>query len=186
MAEHHSSGHMRQKGLTEDYEVLHRAFQGDSACLVLMLHSRNLLTPFTNSIAATMELVNGVNKFLECGRTDEASTIALKGAVEHLVILVSPFCPHITQELWQVLGHDELLVNRPWPSFDEAYTREETVTIAIQINGKLRDTVDVERDMEQVALKELILSLEKVQRHLMDREARKVIVVPNKLVNIVA
>jgi leucyl-tRNA synthetase len=138
------------------------------------------------AIAATMELVNGVNKFLEYERKDATSQRVLRGAVDLLIILVSPFCPHITQELWEVLGHDDLLVNCPWPSFDEAYTREETVTVAIQINGKLRDTVDVERDMEQAALEELILSLEKVQRHLMERQIRKVIVVPNKLVNIVA
>ncbi len=138
------------------------------------------------AIAATMELVNGINKFLEYERKDARSQRVLRGAVDHLVVLVSPFCPHITQELWKVLGHDDLLVNCPWPSFDEAYTTEETVTVAIQINGKLRDTVDVERDMEQGALKDLILSLEKVQRHLTDLEIRKVIVVPNKLVNIVA
>jgi leucyl-tRNA synthetase len=139
------------------------------------------------AIAATMELVNDINRFLETERKDKASLGALRGAVDNLIVLVSPFCPHITQELWSMLGHDDLLVNCSWPAYDEAYTIEETVTVAIQINGKLRDTVEVERDMEQNALKDLVLSLEKVQRHLPpDKEIRKVIVVPNKLVNIVA
>jgi leucyl-tRNA synthetase len=138
------------------------------------------------AIAATMELMNSIHRFAESGRPDRESLHVLKGAVDHLIVLVSPFCPHITQELWQELGHDELLVNYPWPTFDEAYVREETVTVAIQLNGKLRDTIDVERDTDEAALKSLILSLEKVQRHLGGRQVRKMIVVPNKLVNIVA
>jgi len=138
------------------------------------------------AIAATMELTNSIHRFAESGRTDRESLHVLKGAIDHLIVLVSPFCPHITQELWQALGHDDLLVNSPWPTFDAAYVREETVTVAIQVNGKLRDTVDVERDTDEAALKNLILSLEKVQRHLMGRQIRKVIVVPNRLVNIVA
>ncbi|MGD0489020.1 MAG: leucine--tRNA ligase [Syntrophorhabdales bacterium] len=137
------------------------------------------------AIAATMELTNSIHRFAESGRADRESLRVLKGAIDHLIVLVSPFCPHITQELWQALGHDDLLVNSPWPAFDAAYVREETVTVAIQVNGKLRDTVDVERDTDEAALKSLILSLEKVQRHLMGRQVRKVIVVPNRLVNIV-
>lgn len=137
------------------------------------------------AIAATMELVNGINKFLEYEKKDEESLRALRGSIDHLIMLVSPFCPHITQELWEALGHRELLIDCSWPAYDEAYVREDTVTIAIQISGKLRDTIEVERDLDQDALKDLILSLEKVQRHLADRPVRKFIVVPNKLANIV-
>ncbi len=136
-------------------------------------------------IAAIMELVNAVYKFTESEKTDEASRAVLRGVLDNLVLLVSPFCPHITQELWNELGHSDLLVNHAWPSYDEAYVKEDTVTIAIQINGKLRDTVDVERDMDQAALKELVLGLEKVQRHIAGGQIRKAIVVPNKLVNFV-
>jgi leucyl-tRNA synthetase len=138
------------------------------------------------AIAATMELVNGINKFLENNKGDEEALRVLRGSLDHLIMLVSPFCPHITQELWEALGHSELLIDCPWPSFDEAYVREEMVTLAIQISGKLRDTVEVARDLDEAALKALVLSLEKVQRHLADRPVRKVIVIPNKLVNIVA
>jgi leucyl-tRNA synthetase len=137
------------------------------------------------AIAATMGLVNGISKFLECGKRDGDSLRALRGSLDHLIVLVSPFCPHITQELWDALGHGGLLVNCEWPSYDEAYVREEMVTVAIQIGGKLRDTVEVERDVDEEALKTLVLSLEKVERHLADRPVKKFIVVPNKLVNIV-
>ncbi|MGA2110001.1 MAG: class I tRNA ligase family protein, partial [Syntrophorhabdales bacterium] len=138
------------------------------------------------AIAATMELVNGINRFLEYDRKDEEALRVVRGAVDLLILLVSPFCPHITQELWEALGHEDLLVGAAWPTYDEAYVIEDVVTVAIQINGKLRDTVEAERDMGEEPLKELILSLEKVQRHLGDRQIRKVIVIPNKLVNIVA
>ncbi len=138
------------------------------------------------AIAATMELVNSINRFLEYGRSDGEALRVVRGAVDLLILLVSPFCPHITQELWEALGHEDLLVGAAWPTYDEAYVVEDVVTVAIQINGKLRDTVETERDMGEEPLKELILSLEKVQRHLGDRQIRKVIVVPNKLVNIVA
>jgi leucyl-tRNA synthetase len=138
------------------------------------------------AIAATMELVNGINKYLETEKTDKESINVLRGAVDTLIILVSPFCPHITQELWQVLGHDDLVLNCSWPSYNEAYVQEDSVTVAIQVNGKLRDTVEVDRDMDQEELKNLILSLEKIQRHLPSAPIKKVIVVPNKLVNIVA
>jgi leucyl-tRNA synthetase len=137
------------------------------------------------AIASTMELVNGISKFLEYGKRDGDSLRALRGSLDHLVVLASPFCPHITQELWESLGHGGLLINRVWPSYEEAYVREEMVTIAIQISGKLRDTVEVERDIDEEALKTLILSLEKVERHLADRPVKKFITVPNKLVNIV-
>ncbi len=138
------------------------------------------------AIAAAMELVNGINKFLEYERKDGEALRALRGSIDFLILLVSPFCPHVTQELWEALGHEDLLVDCTWPSFEEGYVTEDMVTVAIQVNGKLRDTVEVERDMGEGPLKELILSLEKVQRHLAEREIRKVIVVPNKLVNIVA
>ncbi len=138
------------------------------------------------AIAATMELVNSINRFLEYERKDKEALRVVRGAVDLLILLVSPFCPHITQELWEALGHEDLLVGAGWPTYDEAYVIEDVVTVAIQINGKLRDTVEAERDMGEEPLKELIFSLEKVQRHLGDRQIRKVIVIPNKLVNIVA
>ncbi len=138
------------------------------------------------AISATMELVNAVHRFAEAGRTDREAAGVLRGAVETLIVLVSPFCPHIAQELWEKCGHGDLRVAHPWPSYEESYVTEETVTFAIQVNGKLRDTVELERDMEEGALKSLVLSLEKVQRHLEGRSIRKVIIVPNKLVNIVA
>ena len=136
------------------------------------------------AIAAIMELVNALYKFVEVERKD-AELELLKGAIEHVIILMSPFCPHITDELWEILGNTGHVIDRPWPAYNAAYTIEERVTVAVQVNGKLRDTMEADRDLNEASLKELALSLDKVRKHIEDRQVRKVIVIPNKLVNIV-
>ena len=100
-------------------------------------------------------------------------------------MLMSPFCPHIADELWEVLGNTGHVIDRPWPSYNAVYTIEERVTVAVQVNGKLRDTMEADRDLDEAAVRELALSLDKVKKHIEDRQVRKVIVIPNKLVNIV-
>jgi leucyl-tRNA synthetase len=72
-----------------------------------------------------------------------------------------------------------------WPAYNEAYIKEERVTVAVQVNGKLRDTMEADRDLDEALLKQLALSLEKVTKHIENREIRKIIVIPNKLVSIV-
>ncbi len=136
------------------------------------------------AIASIMELVNAIYKFIETERKDGELQL-LKGVIEHLIVLLSPFCPHITEELWEGLGASGRVIDRPWPAYNEAYVREQRVTVAIQVNGKLRDTCEVERDLDEAALKQVVLSLDKVKRHIENREIRKMIVIPNKLVNIV-
>ena len=136
------------------------------------------------AIASIMELVNAIYKFVEVERKDGELRL-LKGVIEHLIVILGPFCPHITEELWQAVGNTGHVIDQPWPAYNEAYVREERVTVAVQVNGKLRDTCEVERDLDETALKQVVLSLEKVIRHLENREIRKVIVIPNKLVNIV-
>jgi len=136
------------------------------------------------AIASIMELVNALYKYVEVERKGEELAL-LRGAIEHLIILLSPFCPHITEELWQTLGKTGHMANEVWPAYTEAYTREEKVTVAVQVNGKLRDTCEVERDLDEAALREIALALDKVKKHMENREARKIIVIPNKLVNIV-
>jgi leucyl-tRNA synthetase len=136
------------------------------------------------AIASIMELVNAIYKFIETERKDGELQL-LKGVIEHLIVLLSPFCPHITEELWEGLGAGGRVIDRPWPAYNEAYVKEQRVTVAIQVNGKLRDTCEVERDLDEAALKQVVLSLDKVKRHIENREIRKMIVIPNKLVNIV-
>jgi leucyl-tRNA synthetase len=136
------------------------------------------------AIASIMELVNAVYKFVEAERK-EGELQLLKGVIEQIILLLSPFCPHITEELWDAVGNAGHIIGHPWPAYNEAYIKEEQVTVAVQVNGKLRDTCEVERDLDEAVLKQIVLSLDKVTKHVDGREIRKIIVIPNKLVNIV-
>ncbi|MDR2017598.1 MAG: leucine--tRNA ligase [Syntrophobacterales bacterium] len=137
------------------------------------------------AIASVMELVNTTYKFLETERTGSEARALVKGAVETIIALLFPFVPHITEELWDMIGGKDRTLGTWWPKYDENYITEGKVTIVVQINGKLRDGCEVERDIEESRLKEIVLNLEKVKRHLEGKEIRKTIIVPNKLVNIV-
>ena len=94
--------------------------------------------------------------------------------------------PHLAEEMWQELGGGGLLAEQPWPSFDPELTRDEQVTLAVQVNGRLRATLEVPRDTATDALENAALALPQVMRWLDGRSPRKVIVVPNRIVNIVA
>ncbi|GAA0476181.1 leucine--tRNA ligase [Parasphingorhabdus litoris] len=106
-------------------------------------------------------------------------------AVETLLKIVAPMIPHVTEEAWALLGHSDLIANAPWPEVDESLLVEDEVTIAIQVRGKLRDTIVTAKGSDKSALEELALGSEKVQRTIDGADIKKVIVVPDRLVNIV-
>ncbi|OPY73343.1 MAG: Leucine--tRNA ligase [Syntrophorhabdus sp. PtaU1.Bin002] len=137
------------------------------------------------AIARIMELVNGVYKFIEKDKKDEDSKGLLRGAMETVIVLLFPFVPHIAEELWEMLGLDIQTIGRSWPQYNEKYIMEDRVLVVVQVNGKLRDRCEVERDTDQEQLKNIAHSLDKVRRHLEGKTIVKTIVVPNKLVNIV-
>ncbi len=105
--------------------------------------------------------------------------------VEMLARLLAPVTPHLAEEVWATLGHEQTIFDERWPEFDEAKAREDFVIVAVQINGKLRDTFSVMRDAPQEELMRLALDLEKVKPHVDGKQVVKTIVVPNKIVNIV-
>lgn len=137
------------------------------------------------AIASIMEFLNFLYKLQEEKGTDEISPELLKGAVWTILKLLYPFTPHITCELWEMTGGrlEELIDG--WPAYEEKYTTEETVTIPIQINGKLRDTLIAKRGLSEEELKSMVFSLEKVRKYTEGKEIKKVIILPDKLVNIV-
>ena len=110
---------------------------------------------------------------------------AMLEATEAIVRLVSPMMPHLAEELWAALGHDNLLVREPWPVADPALLAEDKVTMAVQVAGKMRDTIEIEIDADREAVESLALASFKVQKAIGDGVIRKVIVVPNRIVNIV-
>jgi leucyl-tRNA synthetase len=106
------------------------------------------------------------------------------------LILLNPFAPHLSEELWWRLntgfaGFDGMVCQQRWPEWDPQFLAENDVEIVIQVNGKLRDKVTVQRDLENEELKRVVLASVKVKEAAGDRQVRKVIIVPNKLVNVV-
>jgi leucyl-tRNA synthetase len=93
--------------------------------------------------------------------------------------------PHLAEELWQRLGHDILLVDMPWPEADPSLLVEDRVTIAVQVNGKLRGTIDLPMDSSQKEAEAAALELDNVARAVAGKPVRKVIVVPNRVINVV-
>ncbi|MCK9537294.1 MAG: leucine--tRNA ligase, partial [Bacilli bacterium] len=106
--------------------------------------------------------------------------------LEGFLVLLNPICPHLTEELNQkVLHHNKLIANSFWPVYDPEKTKEDIVTIVIQVNGKIRDKIDVEVNISEDTLKKAVLARSKIQQFIDGKKIQKIIVVPNKIVNIV-
>ena len=130
---------------------------------------------FNTAIAAMMEFVNAATKWEHVPRR----------TAEAFVLLLAPFAPHIAEELWRALGHDETLAYSPWPEADERFLVQDTVSVAVQVNGKLRGTVSVAADAGRDAVLAEARAEANVARYLIGTTLRKEIVVPGRLVNFV-
>ena len=138
------------------------------------------------AVSSIMELYNLVRKDGPELKQSSEGRAVLRSALEALVQLLSPFSPHIAEELWEKTGHAEILIRTPWPAYDPALAREESVTIVVQVNGKVRDKFEAVRELSEKELEKEALGLPKIQAALGGRPVRKVICVKNKLVSIVA
>src|SRR5262249_20122292 len=105
--------------------------------------------------------------------------------LEPFVLVLSPFAPHLGEELWARLGHAETLAYAPWPAYDPALCIEDTVTVVGQVNGKMRATLDFPRGTEQAAVEQAALADDRVKRHVNGARLRKAIFVRDKLLNLV-
>lgn len=135
------------------------------------------------SIARIRELTNALES---CTPSDPEDYGLFTQALETALILLQPMVPHLTQECWQQLGHSTLLYEVPWPIADPAFLVEDTVTIAVQLNGKLRATIQVAKDEKKEILEQHALACPTVQNALQGKNVRKIIIVPNRIVNVVA
>jgi leucyl-tRNA synthetase len=106
-------------------------------------------------------------------------------AVEQFLLMLSPFAPHLAEELWEQLGNSPSLASENWPQADPALLEEEVVVLAVQVNGKRRDEIEVPADADEETIRQQALASPSVKRHLAEREPKRVIVVPGRLVNIV-
>ncbi len=130
---------------------------------------------FNTAIAAMMEFLNTVYKVGKISK-DQAG---------RFILLLAPFAPHICEELWGKLGHDESLAREPWPAYDESMIAAETVELAVQVNGKVRGKINVPADADQEAVISAALADEKVAQSIAGKKIVKRIVVPGRLVNLV-
>jgi leucyl-tRNA synthetase len=137
---------------------------------------------FNRAVARIYEFTNTANAFKPAGDDDGW---ALKEALTILVQVVGPMMPHLAEEVWHRMGHTTLLADTPWPQVIEELTVEDSVTIGVQVAGKMRGTIDVAKDADQAVVEAAALALPTVQSAIGDKDIRKVIVVPNRIVNVV-
>ena len=126
-----------------------------------------------------------LNELTDVSGKPEGIELALSEALETLVLLMSPAAPHSADEIWNSLGKDGVTYHAEWPTCDDELAKDDVVTVAIQVNGKLRDTIDVEIGLGNAEMEKIALSSEKVKIYTDDKEIKKVIVIPGRLVNIV-
>ncbi len=149
--------HQTIQKVTEDVEVFH----------------------FNTALAFLMELMN---LFYKSTVTNQA---LWRYALENYLLLFSPFAPHLAEELWHRIGHTNSIFQTQWPKFDPDFIQEEKVQMVLQINGKVRSRIEVEADLDQEKAKEIALQDPRIQKYTQGKKIRKIIVVKNKLVNIV-
>nr|MBP7342942.1 leucine--tRNA ligase [Syntrophaceae bacterium] len=140
---------------------------------------------FNTAISAVMELVNALYGVKRPSPNDKTALAVVREALETAILLLAPIVPHITEELWQLLGKNKAVVDMPWPDFDPACATEEEMTVVIQINGKLRSRMTVPVDCDAEKIKADALADEKIVSFIAGNNILKVIYVPKKLVNIV-
>ncbi|MBT6987307.1 MAG: leucine--tRNA ligase, partial [Rhodospirillaceae bacterium] len=139
---------------------------------------------FNVSVARLYELANALGSF-KAGDDDTGGRWAQREAIETLVVMISPMMPHLAEEAWLTLGQSGLVANAPWPVAEPALLVEDTITIAVQLNGKMRATLEIARDQPEDEVRAAALALEKIEQAVGDKDVRRVIVVPNRIVNVV-
>jgi leucyl-tRNA synthetase len=131
---------------------------------------------YNTAIAALMEYLNEIS-----GKKAEASLEDL----ETLLILLSPLAPYLPEELWSQLGHKTSVHNQPWPVYDPAAFKQETVRIVLQVDGRVRDVLELPQNISETEVRELALRSEKIRRWVADKQIRRIVFVPGRLLNIV-
>ncbi|MBU0481923.1 MAG: leucine--tRNA ligase [Proteobacteria bacterium] len=141
---------------------------------------------FNTAISAVMELTNLLFSLTGEEAKEDIEPAVIKEAVEATILLLYPMTPHLCEELWQATGHPTPLDTAEWPSFDPEAAKDDEITVVVQVNGKVRSRLQVAVDIADEAVKEQAMADEKVIKFIEGKTVRKVIVVPGKLVNIVA
>jgi len=143
---------------------------------------------FNTAISAVMELVNRIytiDNLSDKLRENIVNTRIMKFTLESAALMLSPIVPHFAEELWESLGHEESILLSSWPSYKEEVLVQDDILLVVQVNGKLRSRFNMSKNTDEAVIKETALSDERVQKFIGDKHVKKVIIVKNKLVNIV-
>ena len=140
---------------------------------------------FNRAIARIYELANAIGQSLQSAKKSEALIGALHEAGSFLVLLMAPMMPHLAEESWKLLGHTSAVVDNNWPEVEAALVAVDEVTIAVQINGKRRDEITVAKGLDRSTVEATALALDTIKRQLEGKNLKKIIVVPDRIVNIV-
>ncbi len=139
------------------------------------------LFKFNTAISSMMVFINSFSKIIDKGDCDEV----VLNSFRTFVILLSPFAPHLSEEMWEMLGGDDFVSIQEWPEHSEALSQDSSVEFVVQINGKLRASVRIEKGLSQEDVEKIIMDMENVNKHLIDKEIIKKIFIPDKLMNFV-
>ena len=144
---------------------------------------------FNKAVARLYELVNTLSAPLQkvaAGEVDEATISACREATNMLITMIAPMMPHLAEECWKAVGGEDLVAHQPWPAFNETLIIENDVTMPVQINGKKRGDLTIARDADQLAVEKATLALDFVKAALNGNSPKKVIIVPQRIINVVA
>ncbi|HAR6040866.1 TPA: leucine--tRNA ligase [Staphylococcus pseudintermedius] len=169
--------------VTEDGQLTDKVIEGDTPALQTVYHQTvKKVTEdfeslsFNTAISQLMVFIN------ECYKADNIS----KAYAEGFVKMLAPIAPHVGEELWSILGHDTTITYQPWPSFDPSLLEEDVVEIVVQVNGKVRAKIEIPKDMSKADMEATALANDNIKAAVEGKDVKKVIAVPQKLVNIVA
>jgi leucyl-tRNA synthetase len=140
---------------------------------------------FNTSISRLMELVNAFYLYIQDVKPEDQNEKVMMSTFQTLVQLLAPFAPHLSEELWEKLGHSSSVFDSVWPTHDAEVLRAERVTVVIQVNGKLRGEMEVEADSDDETVKEAALKHPRIQKYIEGHDIKKIVIVKNKLVSIV-
>lgn len=134
---------------------------------------------------AAFRFNTAISTMMECLNVFEKERVVSKQSLEKFILLLSPYAPHVCEELWEQLGNANGISTASWPVADENYLEEQNIVIPVQVNGKVRAEIAVTRDAAQADVEKLAMAQENVGKFIDGKEVRKIIYVPNKLLNIV-
>jgi leucyl-tRNA synthetase len=140
---------------------------------------------FNTSISRIMELVNELYRYTGEIKKEDQNSLILKKVFKNLVILLAPFAPHLAEELWEKLDENPSVFNHKWPVYDEKVLEKDVITWVIQVNGKIRERAEAQREMSREEAEEFAVKSGRIPELLKEKQVKKVIVVPGKLINIV-